>query len=270
MALKSLGEHPVWLGFLGGAVGDYCEEQLRVLGIGVVAIKTFAATRVNVELTENSGPVTEVLGPGNAPEPAACQEMLQILAERLTSKWKGAIVVLSGSLPAGMPAEFYAEVTRVAHERGSKVFLDSSGTALSSGISATPDFLKINRDEAEALLAKSIDDVKSAILSARSLLDWGVQSAAITMGAAGVVWISREHQAALIGRGPHLNPTSTVGCGDATLAGFIYGSAQGLTPEELVKLAIACGAANCMANFPGMISASVVEKLKPEIVVEAA
>jgi tagatose 6-phosphate kinase len=65
-----------------------------------------------------------------------------------------------------------------------------------------------------------------------------------------------------------LKAISTVGCGDATLAGFAYAMLQRLSSDDTVRLASACGAANCLAEFAGRISAEDVQTLIPQIEVE--
>ena len=79
----------------------------------------------------------------------------------------------------------------------------------------------------------------------------GAQSAAITLGAEGLVWVESKDGPAWFAQPPRLKAISTVGCGDTTLAGFAYAAMRGLTGEEALRFATACGAANCLAEFEG-------------------
>lgn len=268
MALTALGAPAIWLGFLGGAVGDYCAEELTKLGIEVVSVRTRVATRVNVELIEDSGTVTEILDPGAVPDHKEQQALLDSLREGLRSKWKGAAVVISGSLPSGMAPEYYCEIVRLARDHTSKAMLDSSGDGLRAGLSAGLDFVKINRHEAEALLACRVNNLDSAIAAAFELVERGAASAAITLGSEGLVWIESRSGPVWVARTPELHPASTVGCGDATLAGFIYGFHHGYTDEEVIRLAASCGVANCGAAAPCRLSKDDVAALRPKIAVE--
>jgi fructose-1-phosphate kinase PfkB-like protein len=164
-----------------------------------------------------------------------------------------------------MPVDFYASLIDAAHAAGSKVLLDTSGDALRAGLKAKPDFVKPNRKELEAFLGRLLPDANEALAAAHELIRSGARSAAVTMGAEGLVWLESEGGPAWSARPPRLNRLSTVGCGDATLAGFAFASLQGLTGEKALRLAVACGAANCLAEFEGRISADDVQSIIPKV-----
>ena len=265
MSAKALGARAVWLGFVGGATGEAVVKGLRELEIEVVPIQTRSSTRVNFELIEDCGRVTEVLEPGAAPDEKERSKMASRLAEGLSAEWNGAPVVISGSLPLGTPPEFYKEIIEVAHANGSLVLLDTSGDSLRVGLEAKPDLIKPNRSEAEALLGRSISGFDSAIVAARDAIGRGASSAAVTLGAEGLIWLESGNGPAWIARPPQLRAISTVACGDATIAGFAFAFLEALTGEKAVRLAAACGAANCLAQLEGRISRSDVEALIPQI-----
>lgn len=270
MAARALGAHPVWVGFLGGPTGEQCAKALEDLDIEVVPIPTQSPTRVNLEVIEESGRITEVLEPGQAPDEKERARMISVLTEGLSTRWNRAPMVISGSLPGGMPSSFYDGIIRLSANSGSNVFLDTSGDALQAGLEAKPDLVKPNRREAEALLGRRVFDFASAISAARELIERGAGSAAVTLGAEGMVWVESKNGPAWTARPPRLNAVSTVGCGDATLAGFAYASLEGMTGEKAIRLAAACGAANCLAEWEGRISARDVEELLPQIEIAAA
>jgi 1-phosphofructokinase family hexose kinase len=265
MAARALGAQAVWVGFLGGPAGEQCAKALQDLHIEVVPIPTSSPTRVNLEVIEESGRITEVLEPGQAPDEKEIVRMISVLAEGLSKRWNRAPVVISGSLPAGMPSSFYADIITLAAKSGSKVFLDTSGDALPAGLAAKPDFVKPNRREAEALLGRRVFDFASAVSAVADLIERGAASAAVTLGAEGMVWLESKKGPAWTARPPRLQAVSTVGCGDATLAGFAYASLEGMTGEKAIRLAAACGAANCLAQWEGRISPKDVEALLPQI-----
>lgn len=268
MAVRALGAHATWVGFLGGAIGKEVASGLQKLAIEVLPVHTETSTRVNLELVEDSGRITEVLEPGGPPGRAAQVDMLYTCAQGLRDQWKGALLSISGSLPPDVPVDFYASLIDAAHAAGSKVFLDTSGDALRAGLAAKPDFVKPNREELEALLGRPLHDAKEACAAAHELIRCGARSAAVTLGAEGLVWLESEGGPAWNARPPRLNPVSTVGCGDTTLAGFAFASLQGLTGEKALKLAVACGAANCLAEFEGRISADQVKSIIPQVEVQ--
>jgi 1-phosphofructokinase family hexose kinase len=269
MTARSLGVEANWIGFLGGAIGEQVEVELRKLSIDVNPIRIAASTRVNLEIIENSGKITEVLEPGGNVSPKEQTELLRLYSQNLGEKWKGALVAISGSLPPGLKPDFCGALVDIAKKAGSAVFLDTSGDALKAGLAARPSFVKPNRKEAEVLLGRALPDLQAVVTAAREIISLGSRSAAITMGAEGLVWVESKDGPAWFAQPPRLKAISTVGCGDTTLAGFAYAAMQGLTGEEALRFATACGAANCLAEFEGRISPSDVQSLIPKVSIKS-
>lgn len=265
MAAHALGAQAAWLGFLGGASGEEFAAGFRELGIGFVPVHTAKATRTNLELLERSGRITEVLEPGEAPSPAGRAQMLAMLRAALQRKWRNGVVVISGSLPNGLSPAFYTAVIRVAKASGSRVFLDTSGDALRVGLRAHPAFVKPNLEEAENLLERRLRNRSAVVNAARELIRRGAESAAISLGAEGIVWIERCAGPVWYARPPRVKGISSVGSGDAVVAGFAVAAFKGLTGESALRLAVACGAANCLAPSPGKISRRQVHALIPRV-----
>ena len=269
MAARSLGIEANWIGFLGGAIGEQVEVELRKLAVDVSPIRTAASTRVNLEIIENSGKITEVLEPGGNISPSEQTELLRLYSQNLSEKWKGALVAISGSLPPSVPASFCGALVDIAKRAGSAVLLDTSGDALKAGLAARPSFVKPNRKEAEVLLGRALPDLQAVVTAAREIISLGAQGAAITMGTEGLVWVESKDGPAWFAQPSRLKAISTVGCGDTTLAGFAYAAMQGLTGEEALRFATACGAANCLAEFEGRISLSDVQSLLSKVSIKS-
>lgn len=269
MAARSLGIEANWVGFLGGAIGEQVEAELRRLSIEVSPIRTAATTRVNLEVIENSGKITEVLEPGGKINWNEQTELLRLYSQNLSEKWKGVLVAISGSLPPGPGADFCGALIDIARKAGSAVFLDTSGDALKAGIAARPSFVKPNRKEVEVLLGSTLPDLQAVVAAAREIILLGAESAAITMGAEGLVWLESKDGPAWFAQPPRLKAISTVGCGDTTLAGFAYAAMRGLSGEKALRFATACGAANCLAEFEGRISLSEMHSLIPKVSIKS-
>jgi 1-phosphofructokinase family hexose kinase len=265
MAALALGARTAWLGFLGGSMGDEFVRNFRKFDIELACVRTRKATRINLELLENSGRITEVLEPGEPPDRDERREMVRLLARNLERRWRGAVVVISGSLPFGVPREFYALLLQTAQRAGSRVFLDTSGDALRASLASGPALVKPNRQEAEALVGRRLRGQAAILKAASELIGRGVRSAAISLGAKGLVWLEGKNGPAWLARPPHLQPISTVGSGDATVAGFAVAAVKHISGEAAIRLATACGAANCLAKFPGRISSKDVKSLMPRV-----
>jgi 1-phosphofructokinase family hexose kinase len=264
MAARALVDGVAWIGFLGGAIGAECAAQLKSVGITVNAISTAAPTRVNLEILEADGEITEILEPGRPPARAE-RERFRRAIQGIP---KQSLMVISGSLPAGLAPDFYASLIEEVSSKGIRVFLDTSGAGLRAGVKAGPHFVKVNRNEAEELTGRSIRSEHEALRAAQEVMRDGAGSAAVTLGKEGVVWMESAEGSGWFARPPKVQCISSVGCGDATLAGFVVAVRRGLGGEKAIRLAVACGAANCSAETPGRITGSRVRALLKEVYVK--
>jgi len=268
MVLRTLGADPLWLGFSGGPAGTALIEGLNAMSIRTEAVTASSATRMNLEILEDDGTVTEILEPG---QPITSQELerLRIAYETALRREAGKkTAILSGSLPPGVSEDYYATLIGLGHQCGCSVFLDTSGEPLRLALKAHPDFVKPNQQEAEWLSGCVIGGPPSAESALKSILSAGARAGAISLGADGLIWRSTNEEKTLFAKVPQITVRSSVGSGDASLAGFAFADNQGLEPAEALRLAAACGAANCLAEGPGRARAGDIAKLKKEIRVE--
>jgi 1-phosphofructokinase family hexose kinase len=267
MTLKTLGADPLWLGFAGGATGKQLVEGLRGLAIRVHDIPTSGSTRTNLEIVEDMGGVTEILEPGQRISPDELQRFVESFTKLLNEASEQPTVILSGSLPEGVPSDQYKILVELAHEFDSRVFLDASGDPFKVALAGKPDFVKPNRMEAESWSGQAISGPSSANEILGAMLKAGAGAGAITLGSTGLIWHSAAGDT-LFANSPKLSARSCVGSGDSTLAGFAFAAQQQLLPVEAVRLAAACGAANCISPRPGCARAQDIASLKDQIRVE--
>ena len=268
MAAHALGEDVVWIGFLGGATGDELERQMKGLGITTVGIKTKAQTRTNDEIIEEDGKITEILEPGGEISDDELAQMFAVCESKTAGTNAKFCLVLSGSLPPGVPIDFYSQMISLARKYGGKVILDTSGEALRTTLPSRPDLVKPNREEAENLIGFKIDAEAAAFSAAREIRHLGAQNVIISLGEDGLIWADGEEM--FIATPPPVEVVSTVGSGDATVAGFAVGQMRKMSSEETIRLAVACGAANCLAKLPGQIDLSDVNRLLPLVTIRNA
>ena len=270
MALQGLGENPKWIGFTGGATGNELMEGLRRLKIEALSVPTVHDTRVNLEIIDTLGVVTEILEPGGTIAPSEWSEFQETCAQEFKRSAEKKIVLISGSQPPGVPAEASAALLTLAQSSGCLVFLDTSGSPLSEALAAGPDFVKINREEAQTVTGVAVNNVISAGKAVRKLLERGAKSAAVSLGDRGIVGIQQHDEPAVHAWTAPLRAKSTVGCGDSALAGFAFAIASGLSFERSLALAVACGAASCLAPLPARIKQEEVSRFEPDVRVEHA
>ncbi len=265
MVLRTLGVDPLWLGFAGGATGGALAEGIRAMGIRTETIEIANSTRNNLEILENDGTVTEILEPGPAVTPEELERLQRAYELALKSAGHNATAVLSGSLPRNVSEDFYSALIRIGHDNGCRVFLDTSGEPLKLALNAKPDLVKPNQHEAEWLSGEAISDLNAAQHALQKILGAGASSAAVSMGAAGIVYQSSADKTALFAAVPSVAARSCTGSGDAAMAGFAFAAERGLVATETLRLAAACGTANCLADGAGKARAADIERLKSEI-----
>lgn len=268
MVLRALGGKPHWIGLYGGAAGDQLVSGLRALKIEPHPCATRAETRTNLEIIDGAGGVTEIREPGAAPSPeelAAFEDACKTLFEEGRELDN---VVFSGSLPEGVAPDLYARLIAAARASGCRTFLDTAGEPLRLALAAAPDFVKPNRDEAAALLGSRINSTESAAHAVSQLLSFGARSAALSLGADGLLFCAVKTAPVLFAPALKLQPRSTVGCGDAALAGFAHAIASNSSPEDTLRLAAGCAAANCVANSPGAVRREDIQEFQGHIRVQ--
>lgn len=265
MVAKALGVDVMWVGFLGGAAGEQCESGLSAFGVPLTVIRTESETRANLELVSADGKVTEILEPGGTVTEGEVERLLTTCRDLFAESERGTQVAMSGSLPPGAPPDLYAELIRLAHLYGCRTLLDTSGEALRQGLNAAPDFVKPNRNEASHFANYPVDNTDSAAEATQKFFAAGAKSVAISLGANGMIWQRSSDGDLFVSEPSALANCSPVGCGDAALAGFAVAHERGLSDEETLRLATACGSANCLATAPGRVDRDDVARLAREI-----
>ncbi|SKB68112.1 1-phosphofructokinase [Arthrobacter sp. 49Tsu3.1M3] len=249
---------------LPGAEADPVLTGLRDTDVPFAALPIGEPLRSNVALTEPGGVTTKI----NEPGPALSEEQQEALISLLLDHARGAAwVVLAGSLPPGVPADFYATVTRRLRslfdgEAAPRVAVDSSGEPLAAAVSGDtsgkPDLLKPNAEELVELAAaagfatnKSAEeleaDPEAAAAAASAVVRSGVGAVLATLGSKGAVLVTAD--GAWLATHPPVTAVSTVGAGDSSLAGYLLASSQGAAPVDCLRQAVAHGAA--AASLPG-------------------
>jgi 1-phosphofructokinase family hexose kinase len=268
MVLRTLGADPLWLGFAGGATGSALLDGLRHIPLRVHAVPTAGSTRMNLEIIEDDGTVSEILEPGPCIAAAELRRFQDAFEAILRESRTPASVILSGSLPLSVPRDYYATLTALAHRYGSRVFIDTSGEPLRLALEAGPEFVKPNQAEAEWLSGKAVQGPSSAAGVLKEILRMGAREGSVSLGANGLLWGSNKGDTLFLAQVPQQQARFSVGCGDSTLAGFAFAAEHGLKPVDALRLAAACGVANCMADGPGRARATDVDRLKDAIRIE--
>ncbi|ROM57536.1 1-phosphofructokinase [Pseudomonas poae] len=228
--LADLGHQVTVGGFLGEGNPQAFEALIARRGFADAFIRVPGETRSNIKIAEQDGRVTDI----NAPGPQVSEQAQLALLNQLALIAPGHdAVVVAGSLPRGVSAQWFQGVLATLKDLGLKVALDTSGEALRAGLQAGPWLVKPNTEE----LAEALDNAADAV---SRLHRQGVEHVVVSDGAAGVTWY--RPGVALHATPPKVSVASTVGAGDSLLAGMLHGLLSGEAPEQTLRRATAIAA----------------------------
>jgi 1-phosphofructokinase len=237
---------------VGGFEGSELASLLEDLGIEVVTVPIAESVRSNVTVVDGDGMVTKL----NAPGPTLSQSEVGALVERTVEAAAGAAwVAACGSLPPGVPVTLYGRLVSAVQAAGGRIAVDTSDAALETVLAAGPDLIKPNRDELAEAAGMAIETLGDVMAGAEKLRSHGVRNVLVSLGPDGAVLV--DEAGGTHAESPALVPRSTVGAGDALLAGFL--SAGGLGTEALAE-GVAWGAAACRLPGTAMPGPGDVEK----------
>jgi len=240
-------------GFLGAENASIFTSFFASKGIADHCIRIPGATRVGVKIVDPlNGQTTDLNFPGLAPQADEIGRLLATLDELAAAcDW----FVLAGSLPQGVsPAVYRQVIERLA---GKKVILDSSGEALRQGVCAHPWLIKPNTFELQELVGQPVDTLAAILSAARGLMaTHSIASVVVSMGAEGAVFVDETE--AVWAVPPQVEVRSTVGAGDALVAGITAARLGGLSLAESARLATAFAACAVCRIGAGLPAAEVV------------
>jgi 1-phosphofructokinase len=208
----------------GGSEGLQLAALLEREGIDVAPVAITGAVRANVAVVEPDGTTTKLneLGPELSPdEAAALVAAVQDEAAATSVDW----VACCGSLPRGLPDTFYADLVAALSGSGAKVCIDSSGAPLAAVLAAGPDLVKPNAEELAEVTGRRIRTLGDAVAACEDLRARGVGAVLASLGADGALLV--DDDGARHGEAVVTSPRSTVGAGDALLAGFLAAGGAG-------------------------------------------
>ena len=235
--LADLGHQLTVSGFLGEDNLQAFETLFAKRGFVDAFIRVPGETRSNIKIAERDGRITDINGPGPMVDAAAQQALL----DRLVQIAPGHdAVVVAGSLPRGVTAQWLRELIERLNQLGLKVALDTSGEALRAALQARPWLIKPNTEELADALGCEVVSRAAEVQAAAQLHAQGIEHVVISHGADGVNWFSVG--SALHASPPKVSVASTVGAGDSLLAGMLHGLLSADTPEQTLRTATAIAA----------------------------
>ena len=252
------------MGFVGGFNGQYLESLISQPLVRCAFTHVQGETRSCINCWDlSSGRSTEYLEPG---QPVTQEDIDRFLSDFSTCLPEADVVTISGSVPRGVPEDFYCELIRRCRAAGIPVLVDTSGSRLIAAVREKPLFIKPNEDEIAQLTGHSISGREKAVEALIGLHRDGIPYVVLSMGEEGALLAC--DRGVFHGRPPKITPRNTVGCGDSMVAGFAAGFARRLPVEETFRMALAVSAANALNLFTGDFDPADYGRLYPDIQIE--
>lgn len=260
--IAKLGGTSTVVGVLGGTTGRRIADAMDALGIACQFTFVDGETRTNLKVIDPARHTNTDL---NEPGLTVDQETLDHMRDALVAAIRpGDIVVLSGSLPKGAPADTYGSWTAACRTAGARVFLDADGEPLAHGLAAKPYLAKPNNHELSRLTGRALETADDLLAAARTLIADGVERVVVSMGGDGALFVSANR--AYRAEGLRVPVGSTVGAGDSMVAALAYAAEQGMADADTVRLAVATSAANVMCSGSQAAERSAVDELLPRVI----
>ncbi|MEE1732859.1 1-phosphofructokinase [Streptomyces sp. BE282] len=234
-AVAAAGHRTVAVAPMGGPEGALLARLLGEHGIEAAGVPVTGSTRINITLVEPDSTLTKINAAGPELSPAEAEDVLEaVRTSAAAADW----IACCGSLPRGLPPQWYAELVARSHRAGTRIALDTSGPALTAALREGPDVIKPNAQELAEAVGRPLATVGDALKAAEELRARGARSVLASLGADGQLLV--EASGAYFATARVETVRSNVGAGDASLAGFLTAGGQG--PGALAS-AVAHGAA---------------------------
>jgi 1-phosphofructokinase/tagatose 6-phosphate kinase len=266
-ALKALGQPVIATGVAGGPTGTRIIEHLTEEAILADFLRIREESRTSTAVADpTSGEQTEI----NERGPEVSEAELELFVDKLLYLAKGAeVCVFAGSLPRGVDVSLYARLVSELHSLGVTSVLDSEGEPLRLGTRAGPSVVTPNELEAEEIVGHEFSDEDDRRTAVREMVELGAHEAIMTRpdGCLGLVGDGNGGAAARLVQASldPLEPVSSVGSGDAFLAGYVAARYSGRPPDDCLRFAVACGAESTQHLGAGVIDVREVERLAEEV-----
>lgn len=258
--VSELGGPPLAIYLAGGATGSVLDGLLETARIPRRRIPIRDHTRISHAVFEESSGLEYRF----VPEGPLIQE----------AEWKACLgaledldcdyLVASGSLPRGVPDDFYVAVADIAGRRSARLVLDTSGAALAKTLGNGVHLVKPSLGELEGLLGRKLPTAALQEAAARELVRSGAaELVALTLGRDGALLATDRSTLRLAA--PDVAAKSAVGAGDSFVAAMTFGLAQGRAPEDAFAYGVAAGSAAVLTAGTGLCRREDVERLYREV-----
>lgn len=263
IVLKHLGLDTLCLGFNYSKDSKAIEEELNDQNIKFDFVKVKGEVRVNVKIFDKSVKVmSEFNESGHQVSKEAVDELLDVVYGYF---YDTSILVLDGSVPAGVPVDIYKTIIEMANRRGIKTILDAANDLLLEGIKAKPYMIKPNIDELSAISKREIKTREDIISVSREIISKGVSYVCVSMGKDGAMLIGLDN--VYVSPAMKVDIKGIQGAGDSLVAGICMAIDKGISEEKLLAYGVAAASGSLLHEGTLLCEKEDFDRLLPEVVV---
>ena len=264
LTVSGLGLDCECIGFMYRDSAALFEKRLMMNSTAYDFIWCEGSARTNVKVFDrNAGVVTELNESGMPVDDALLAKIVDLA---VTHAEDSDFLILSGSLPPGCPADYYATLIDAVEGLGCRCVLDADGERLVYGLEARPFMIKPNRYELETMTESKLNTLGDIHDAALRYIDMGVEIVAVSLGADGALIVSADE--ALYAPRMNIEVKSTVGAGDSMIAGLVAGFMGDDSLEDCFRKGVASATARCMTEGYKAVDRTVYRALLDMVRIE--
>lgn len=259
---RQCGEAVALYGYIAGSNGELIRSFMQQEAIGACLIEVSGNTRETINIIDlEQGKESELVEIGPVVNREQTEQLLVRLMEDLAQE---DIVICSGMMIDGAPPGLYSRISQMCRMAGARCFLDTNSVTVEQLKEDGYYFYKPNLLELFELFQREpVMDRNTILQLAMQLVEGGISHVLVSMGADGGILAAKEacYEAVI----PKTEVISTIGSGDAVVAGFAMGIQRGFSIEETFRLSMACGIANAMEKQVGRVNPDQLEIIKNQV-----
>lgn len=242
IVLGNLGIKSTALGFIAGFTGDEIVRRLHNGGINSEFIKiNDGISRINIKLKSIDG--TEINGQG----PHIDSSHIEQLMNRLRRLESGDVLVLAGSIPAGISDNIYKDIMDMLKDKGVQIVVDATSRLLTNVLEYNPFFIKPNQHELGDIFNVTLNTQEEVIPYALKLKKMGAVNVCVSMGGKGAILVADDGNV-YKAKAPDGILKNSVGAGDSLVAGFLSGWIEKKDYEYAFRKGVATGSASAFSE----------------------
>lgn len=249
--IQNFGAETVAVAICGGKSGKLLEEFLNACGFPCELVRVKQEIRTNITIADKHGLAVKLNEHGPSLSEAELGKVVKVVRQRLKdATW----LMLCGSIPPGVPADFYARLIHTATKQGVRTLVDTDGDALEAALDAKPTVVTPNQQEAERLLNRALLTRNHFQEAAERIRGMGAQSVVLSLGARGALGAFAD-KSVWEAVPPRVDALCPIGAGDAMAAAYVWAMDHDPNPVEALRWGVAAGTAS--ARLPGVSFASL-------------